>query len=364
MLKLLLIRKDWFIVSMKITENQNIQTKFLISRALFLGGGVSLILNTAEKDAWIGVILGFFIGIGVLYLYTKLSASIGGSFHSYLIKKTPLNLLLRVFLLLYYLFLIFLLFLVFGTFIYSYYLPFTKTIVSCAPFLFLAIFLGNKGTQAIARMAQILFWIGLSLILLKTIATAPYIKYQNFLPIFTISKTNIFLSALNYAVLTTAPYILMFEEKTSFKTNLKSYTLTFITLFLMLNCIVGCFGSNLVKTFSYPEFTILRLINFFNFIQNIESFLAINWIFDIFIALSLASKKIKDICHYKSGWITYIILFILLFIVGNFVISDYRITIQIYQIFTYIFLGFTILIFGFLGIKKGFTKSNEKCKSL
>ncbi len=364
MLKLLLIRKDWFIVFMKITDNQNIQTKFLVSRSLFLGGGVSLILGLGEKDAWIGVIIGFLIGIGILYLYTKLSTSIQGTLHNYLIKKTPLNLLLRFLLLLYYLFLIFLLFLVFGTFIYSYYLPFTKTIVSCAPFLFLAIFLGNKGTQAIARMAQILFWVGMSLIIIKTFATAPYVRFENFLPIYTISKTNIFLTALNFAVLTTAPYILLLEEKTSFKNNLKSYTLTFLTLFIMLNYIVGSFGSNLVKTFSYPEFTILRLINFFNFIQNIESFLALSWIFDIFIAISLASKKIKDICHYKKGWITYIILFILLFIVGNFVISDYRITISIYQSFTFVFLLFIIFIFALLGIKKGLTKSTEKCKSL
>ncbi|MDE6284918.1 MAG: GerAB/ArcD/ProY family transporter, partial [Bacilli bacterium] len=298
---------------MKITETQNMQSKFLIGRSLFLGGGVSLIVSAGEKDAWIGVILGFLIGIGILYIYTKISDSIQGSLHNHLLKKTPLNLLLRGILLAFYLYFIFLLFLIFATFIYSYYLPFTKAIVSCLPFLILAIYLGSKGTNAIAKTAQILFWVGLLLIVTKISAVTPYVKIENFLPIYTISKNNLFITALNYATLTTTPYILMLEEKSSFKTNMKSYCLIFVVIFVMIFSIIGCFGSNLVKTFSYPEFTVLRLINFFNFIQNVESFLAINWIFDIFIALTYASKKIKDICHYKKDLFTYVILIFLLY---------------------------------------------------
>lgn len=348
---------------MKMTETQNMQCKFLISRSLFLGAGVSLVLTSGEKDAWIGCILGFIIGIFILLIYTNLSNSINGNIHNYLIKKTPLNILIRFILLLFYLTFVFLLFIVFATFIYAYYLPFTKAIVSCAPFLFLAIFLGNKGTLAIARVAQILFWIALVAIGIKIIAVCPYIEIENFLPILTTSKSNLFLTAMNFAVLTTTPYLLMLEDKSSFKTNLKSYSLTFFVIFIMIIYITGCFGSNLEKTFSYPEFTVLRLINYFNFIQNIESFLAINWVFDIFVALSLTSKKIKDICHYKNNFITYIILFILLFIVGNFIISDYRLTVMIYQNFVSILLIFLIVILSLLGIKKGVNFiSNAKYK--
>lgn len=336
-----------------MTETQNLQSKFLISRSLFLGAGVSLVLTAGEKDAWIACILGFILGSLILFIYTKLSNSIEGSIHNYLIKKTPLNLLIRLSLLLFYLAFVFLLFIVFATFIYAYYLPFTKAIVSCAPFLFLAIYLGNKGTLAISRVAQILFWIALVAISIKVVAIVPYIKTENFLPIYTISHSKLFISTMNYAILTTAPYLLMLEDKCSYKTNLKSYFLTFLVIFIMIFYITGCFGSNLEKTFSYPEFTVLRLINYFNFIQNIESFLAINWVFDIFIALSYASKKIKDICHYKNNIFTYIILFILLFIVGNFVISDYKVTVTIFQNFVPILLIFLITILSLLGIKKG-----------
>lgn len=348
---------------MKVTKGQDIINKFLLSRSLFLGGGVSLILSVGGKDAWIGIILGFLLGIGIIFCYSKITNPIENSVYQYTKKNNFLNILIRLSLLTLYLGIIFLLIIIFTVFIYSYYLPFTKAIVSCAPFLFLAIFLSTKGHKAIARVGQLIFGVGIIVFILKTSALVYYIKLDNFLPILTIKSSNIFITAINYAVLTTIPYLLVIDQKSNFKNNLISYTFSFITLFIMFTYIIGCFGNNLVMTFSYPEFTILRLINFFNFIQNVESFLAINWLFDIFIALAFASSKIKEVCHYKNNILTYIIGFIILFIVSNFIISDYKITISIYHIFIFLFLIIEIIIFTLLGIKKGFiTKSNEKYK--
>lgn len=344
---------------MKITKSQDILSKFLISRSLFLGGGVSLILTAGQKDAWIGIIIGFLIGICIIYFYTQLSNSINGSFSNYLKKKTPLNILIRLSLLVLYVLIIFLLIIIFSTFIYSYYLPFTKAIVSSAPFIFLAVFLGSKGSKTIARVAQALFGIGIFIFILKTLALFFYIDFQNFLPILTIKNSSLFITAINYVVLTTTPYLLLIDEKSNLKNNLISYTISFVTLFIMFIYIIGCFGNNLIRTFSYPEFTILRLINYFNFIQNVESFLAINWLFDIFIAFAFATKKIKDVCFYKNNLFTYLITFAILFIVGNFIISDYKITISIYHRFILVFLILEIIIFTLLSLKKLLNRKNQ-----
>ena len=348
---------------MKVTNGQDIISKFLLSRSLFLGGGISLILTAGQKDAWIGVILGFLIGICIIFCYSKISSSINGSLYEYTKKNNFINILIRLFLLMLYIGIIFWLIIIFAVFIYSYYLPFTKAIISCAPFLFLAIYLSTKGHKSIVRVAQLIFGVGLIVFVMKTGALIYYVKIDNFLPILTIKNSNLFVTAINYAVLTTTPYLLAIDQKSNLKNNLISYTLSFITLFIMFTYIIGCFGTNLIRTFSYPEFTVLRLINFFNFIQNIENFLAINWLFDIFIALTFAISKIKEVSHYQKNIFSYLIGFIILLIVSNYIISDYKTTISIYHSFILIFLIIEIIIFTLLGIKKGLTsKSTGKYK--
>lgn len=345
---------------MKITNSEHIQNKFLIGRSLFLGGGISLLLAYGSKDTWIGMILGFLLGIGIIYLYSKVSFS--ASIHDYLQKKSFINITLKLTILLFSLFVMFFLLSAFSIFIYSFYLPFTPTLISVLPFLFLAIFLGSKGKKSISKVAKILFFTNLVLIGLKFTMLGPNIKIDNFLPVYTISKSNLFLTAVTFAILSTTPYLLMVDVKCDFKTNLKSYTLNSGILILMIIYLIGCLGTNLAKTFSYPEFSILRQINIFDFIQNIESFLAMNWAFDIFIALSYASEKIKEVCSFKNNLFSYLIGLVLLILVCKLIISDYIGSLILYKNFILIFLILSLVIYLFLGIKKRSTKSNAKCK--
>lgn len=348
---------------MKITRTQNIQTKFFLGRTLYLGGGISLIFLNSGSDAWIAMILGLLLGIGVLYIYTKVSDSIQGSLHDYLQKKCLINYLIRFVLLSFYIFGVFTQIIIFSTFIYSYFLPYTNIILSSLPFLFLAIYLGHKGIPAVARIAQILFFIGWVIIITKFLALVPYMKIDNFLPIFTIKKTNLFITSGLFAVLSTAPFILMLEEKTSFKDNVKAYFISWFTIFIIMLNIIGSFGPNLVKTFAYPEYIILRQISVFNFIENVENFVAISWFFDIFISCSLVAKRIKDICNYKRNIYTYIIILAVLIVVNQFVMNDYVTTIYIYKSFVIIFLILCTLIYLLFGIKKRVhSKSNGKYK--
>ena len=124
----------------------------------------------------------------------------------------------------------------------------------------------------------------------------------------------------------------------------------------MLVYLIGVFGGPLARTFSYPEFSILRQINVFNFIQNIESFLAINWLFDIFVALSLAAKKIKDLGGYKKDIWTYFIFFILAYLTSKYVIGNYKVSIGLYHLSPYLFIILESLIYIFFLIKKDLRK--------
>lgn len=340
---------------MKINDKDQLQLKFLLGRSLFLGGGISLMLNAGDKDAWLAIILGFLIGIPFIYLYSYLS--LNQSIHDYLAKNNILNILIKALLLLYYLFIIFFLVIIFSIFIYSFYLPFTKTLISCTPFLFLAVFLSTKNNPSIIRVAKVLFYINLALLIFKYSMLVPHLKLENFLPIFTIGSKKLFKTAIIFALFATSPYLLLIDAPTSFKTNLKCYTANALIIFVMLFYLIGCFGGALSRTFSYPEFSILRQINVFNFIQNIESFLAVNWLFDIFIALTLASKKIKNILNYQKNTWTYLIFLGILLITSKFIIGNYKNAIFVYHISSYVLASFLLIIFLFLLIKKNLSKA-------
>ncbi len=339
---------------MKITDKEQFQTKFLLGRSLFLGGGISLLLSTGEKDVYLGIILGFLLGIPLIYLYTKVSFY---NIKEYLKKKTFLNYLVKGILLIFYLALIFYLVIIFAIFIYSFYLPFTKTLLSCTPFLFLAIYLSSKGNKAILRIIKILFFINVLLIIFKYGMLSIHIDLSNFLPIYTIGSKSLFKTALIFMVFTTSSYMLVIDAKTSFKTNLISYLGSSLIILIMNIYLIGVFGSSLARTFSYPEFSILRQINVFNFIQNIESFLAINWLFDIFIALSLSAKNIKEILGYQHNTWTYIIFLGIAYLISTYVIGDYKIAVSIYKLALPIFLILNILTYLILLLKKILSKN-------
>ena len=327
---------------MKITDKEQLQMKFLLGRSLFLGGGISLMLNYGDKDVWLAIILGFLLGIPLIYLYSHVSIT---NIKEYLKTKSILNYLTKAIFFLFYLFMVFFLIIIFAIFIYSFYLPFTKTIISCTPFVFLAVYLSGKKTKGIIWVSKILFFINIILIIFKYTMLAPYLDFNNFFPIYTIGAKSLIKTAILFAVFTTSPYLLLIDAPTSFKTNLKCYANSSLIILIMLVYLIGVFGGPLARTFSYPEFSILRQINVFNFIQNIESFLAVNWLFDIFIALSLAAKKIKDVSGYQSNIWTYLLFFLLTYIASNYVIGDYKIAIDIYHYSPYLFIIFGILIY-------------------
>ena len=51
-----------------LTKNQNRSVSFFLTRALFLGGGMSNIFALCGKDAWISALLGVLLGIIFLYI--------------------------------------------------------------------------------------------------------------------------------------------------------------------------------------------------------------------------------------------------------------------------------------------------------
>lgn len=337
-------------------KNTNLLIYFL-SHFLFLGGGFARICELSNTDTCIAFILGTLIGIIILYLINKVSADV--AFKEYIKKNTFLNIIIKFIYLIYILFCLLLLFVFLSVFLYSYFLPFTPSLISGLPFILLACFLSSKKIKGIYNVAFVLIFLSLSIILLKTLLLTNEFHYDNLLPVLSVKTSSIFKASLIYAAISTCPIFTLINEKLEFKSSLKYYLLSSFTLILVAFTITLILGE-MINVYSYPEYTVLRRIKFFNFIENIENFICVNWFFDLFISLSIFVLKIKDTLNIKNNIVPFIICLSILYIVNTYFSNNFYNVIFLYKIFPYICGGFIVVFILLFGIKKLTNSKKQK----
>ena len=324
---------------------------YFLSRSLFLGGGISLLFLNANKDAYIAIILGSILGIGIIYLISLVSKRIDQPLNEYLKEKSILNISIRIIFIIYIIFLIFILLIILATFLYSYFLIFTPSIISCLPFVFLATYLNSKSIKNISLIAGVLLVLSLVLVFLKTILLANEFDFSNLLPILTVKPNKLFITAILFAVLSTAPFITTIDEHITFKENIKYYLISMLTIFIVVLTITVVLGE-MVNIYSYPEYSVLRKISLFKFIENIENFVSVGWFFDIFISLSVCSLKLKNLINVKSSLLPFIISVIILYIVNIFIANNFYNSMAIYKVFPIILAVFMAILLILFMLKK------------
>lgn len=338
-------------------NNVNLITYFL-TRSLLLGFGLSLIFEQSNTDTYIAVILGIILGIGFIYIFAKITDKIKMPLNEYLRGKKFINILIRIVYFIYLIFLIFILLIIISTFIYSYFLPFTPSYASCIPLIFLACFLNTKSSKNISYVATILFVLSITIVILKTSLIATEFDFNNILPIMSIKTSSIFKGAIIFTVLTTSPILTLIGEEVDFKSMLKYYLISSFTTFIVLFSITLVMG-NMINVYSYPEYSLLRKIRFFNFIENIENIISITWFFDIFICLSIAALKVKEVLNTKKRHIPFILVTIIMIGIHRFISDDFYNSMIIYKSFIYIFTVVIVILLLLLIIKNATRKKQH-----
>lgn len=294
----------------------NILTYFL-TNTLFLGGGLSLIFKYANHDAYISIILGTLLGVIFLYII-----------HKFVINK-KLSIPIKILYYIYLLSIVFIVLITLSTFISSYYLTKTPSIISCIPLIILAIY-SSKNITKISYVAIPLFVISISIIIFKSAILITDIKLSNIYPILSSNIYDLFKATFIYAIFSTTPSILLLNEKVEFKKSLKYYLISSILILITTFILITTLGS-LVKTLSYPEYSILRRVKLLNSIENIEGILAITWIFDIFITLSICSNKIKELSNTNSNLLPFILITLIMIIIYFTINTNFHNLIIIYN---------------------------------
>ena len=92
--------------------------------------------------------------------------------------------------------------------------------------------------------------------------------------------------------------------------------ISFFNILFLIIAIIGTFSIELASTLNYPEFVLVKKINYFNFIEHIENILSTQWLYTLFMFASLCTFYIKVFLENKK--ISNIFLYLIILISSFF----------------------------------------------
>lgn len=305
---------------------------YLLSRSLSLGVLFSYSFFLVGTNALISFIFGILLGICFVFIYSKIKLN----------KKT------KVFEILLYIFFILLSSIIITTFISSFFLNKTPKIFIILPSILLCFYISIKDKDVMKYLALALTFFSIITIIFNFFALLPHMEIKNILPLFTFKNTNMIKSILFYAIISTCPLLLLNDEDYSAKDYITSYILTNIITLIICFAIISILGRSLINIYSYPEYMVLKKIQISSFIENVENFASLIWLFDLYYLITCTMNKINSILTRKVG----IILVLFIIFINSFVINNnYKYLLFIYKRITYI-LYICVLPILFLANKK------------
>lgn len=328
-----------------ITNKQKLSIVYFLSHCFFLASGYSLIFKITGKDSWLSMIIGSIIGIVLILIFNKLSFNKKKNY----ILNTKTSFIKKIIMMTFFIFILFVNILIVRIFATSFFLTKTPGIVITIPFLLLAMHNAKKGLNSIAKIAEILLPISLTLIILSTIAVGKDGLFTSFLPLITSSKIKIIISSFYYAIFTSIPNLLLFDVKIDTKTHIKSYIFSTVISTLIGTVIIYTLGDYLIKIFRFPEYMVLKQLKLFNFIEKIENLIGLIWFFDLFISASLSIYNIDKITNSNKLIDLLIIGFIVIII--EFVSTNYEYATIIYKNLPILLLIIGLIFFIVIYIK-------------
>ncbi len=276
---------------------------FIILSTL-IGVGVNSITEIAKVDSYISVILGYFIGfipmLIFIYLFSQnksIDELINDTFGK--IVGTIINIIILIPIIIIAACTMYSI----SNFIVSQFLSDTP-IIYINLLLAIVLFYGSiKGIEVVSRVSLILFVITVMLFLFAIIGLIPQVQIDNYLPMLEHGFKNPFLASLIFVIQDIIPiFIVLAISKKNIvdkeKANKKIIFFYSIAVILSLSNIaltIGTLGTYLTELYQYPEYMVLKKISIFNFLDRIENFISIQWIFRNFIVISIVIYHIKNL---------------------------------------------------------------------
>ena len=130
---------------------------YFLTRSSMFGIGFFLLFNYAAKDAWICIILGSILGIGIMAIYYYIKKYFQGENIREKLEKTLLGKIFLFVLAIFYLYIMLIILILLPMFVNSFYLLYTPKILVVIPFLLIAIYITHKGKNTLSTLSSLLF---------------------------------------------------------------------------------------------------------------------------------------------------------------------------------------------------------------
>lgn len=362
----------------KISSKELFVFAFFLGNFLFPGFGNSLILKGAKNSSIIACIIGFIIGI--FFLLTIIYMFKNNEYQNiFQFNKKHFKILgdvLNVLLVLCAIYMIVVSVWSITTFTISQYLIRTSYYSIIIIISFIIALLVLKKIEVIGRTSIILFMFFIVLIVFSAIFLIPLVEFENFMPVFDVSKSSLFKTSIFYPIFSCLPFICLLainkddiDDKNKItKRILLGYLASGLVIIGFIILIIGVFGIDISVIFTYPEYTLFKKINAFDFIQRIENIIAIVFFLSAIISLGLLfhfvqsfiieTFKISD--NKKINIITVILCFVIpiltIYVFQNYLIIDIFSNYPKYAKYMFIILIFNFILF--ILFKKKLTKKS------
>ena len=311
---------------------------YFLTRVFFIGYGFSLIFTITNKDSWISFILGEILSIGLVFIITILKKK----YEKRPFLKEKGHLILKG---LYFLFATFVsieILFIFQTLASNFFLLKSPNTFIILPSVLLVFRICVKGFKTIGRVGSVLMTISLVMVIIVLATLTTYVKTDNFLPILTVNKSNIFISSIYYMAYSTSPLLFLILIPDTDNHLVRYYLLSSLTIILMGVLMIGILGPNFLEIYRYPEYMVLKDIKILDFIEKVENVFSMATLFDLFMVLAISMNVVK--IKLKKNNYLFALVLLIVSLVSLYLGKNYSLALELYYYLPMILIVFTILI--------------------
>ncbi len=315
----------------KISLFQLFIITFFLTRTYLLSNFYNNILQNSPLDIIISLILTIIIGIIIITIYTILLKKQPHDIITIIETKFPkiFNIIFKVILMIFIIVITSTILKEFSLYVNNNYLENYSPYIISITILISSFYLIRGKIESISRFSEIMFYLFSIFFLLIITNITNGVDISNFKPLVILKDNNILNTTIymlsNLLIplffLTMIPLKKINTTKHYTKTIILGYSLACLTILLTIIMIIGSFGPTLASYYEYPETIILKKITLFTVFDRIDSFLALTWLIDITISLSIMLYTIKRILNNLYNPITILLVTLLVIVININIIN-------------------------------------------
>lgn len=343
--------------------------------SLFSGIGTHNIIKIAKTDAYmsplIASILGIFILMLFIYIFNYLPNKNILEKNKVLFGKILGTIINYITCFLFIMIAVVIMYNI-TNFAVSQFLSETPLLVVMILFGSILVFNVSYGIENISRVGIIFLGIIILLTIISTLGIIPSINLSNIKPVLEYGIDKPIIGSLFLLVADITPIFslliikkdMLIDKKNTTKYLSIFYILAILFIFMAIFFTLSSLGIYLSLEYQYPEYTVLKKISIFNFIDRIENFIYIKWILSSIIFLSIIIYYISNNINKNSKKLVPTIVISIIIAISLYIFKNntifYNFTSTIFPYICLILLLIFIIISINIFIRKIFNIDNQK----